>query len=580
MRDCKATILNNRDQRGVALIMALMLLLLLTALAAALVFVANLETSVNANYRREQVLYFAGKAGIEEARDRLMATNPNTLIVTGTVPTCTPAANHDCLPATPVVPSTANGGVFYIRGGATPTAVTPWTSGTAYTDDELCHDKYALPGQTAEPADVRCIDEPTGTTWYKSTTSAIPWSPAVGATNAAALPYQWVRISLKLNGSVDNNLSTRRVSSTDLTGTIPVCWDGSREILKNPAAADCTKMVTLAVPGPAASPVYLVTSLAVDPTSNARRMMQAELALSPSTPFPSGMFATSSACNALSLQGNVSTNSFDSSVSPPVYATTGGTIGSNGGVSITGGAVSVGGSIETSAVTASGTPNSCPPAPASSLSAPKPPNAISTFPTPYTEVPPPIPVGPTNTLYTPPKPAGCATAGCMVPGTYGNISLSGASGTLTLSPGVYNINSLSAGGLAGITVNPPGVVVINVAGNGLAAATPVVDIGSNSVVNTPVPPATTSNPNNFQINYGGTGSINISAGSKTYAVVNAPAANIVMNGGGGASDGFWGAVIGGTITATGTINFYYDRNLTGFPSLGSYQEISFRDVMY
>jgi len=70
MRDCKATILNNRDQRGVALIMALMLLLLLTALAAALVFVANLETSVNANYRREQVLYFAGKAGIEEARDR------------------------------------------------------------------------------------------------------------------------------------------------------------------------------------------------------------------------------------------------------------------------------------------------------------------------------------------------------------------------------------------------------------------------------------------------------------------------------------------------------------------------------
>ena len=36
-------------QRGVALIMALMLLMLLTALAAALVFVANMETAVNAN---------------------------------------------------------------------------------------------------------------------------------------------------------------------------------------------------------------------------------------------------------------------------------------------------------------------------------------------------------------------------------------------------------------------------------------------------------------------------------------------------------------------------------------------------
>src|SRR5207245_3908630 len=105
MRDCKAHVSDNRDQRGVALIMALMLLLLLTALAAALVFVANLETSVNANYRREQVLYFAAKAGIEEARDRLMTTNPNTLIATGTVPTCTHDADNACLPATPVVPT-------------------------------------------------------------------------------------------------------------------------------------------------------------------------------------------------------------------------------------------------------------------------------------------------------------------------------------------------------------------------------------------------------------------------------------------------------------------------------------------
>src|SRR2546428_11639275 len=103
-------------QRGVALIMALMLLLLLTALAAALVFVANLETSVNANYRREQVLYFAGKAGIEEARGPLLGTNPNNLIITGTGPTWNPSAKHDCLPATPAVPSTAHGRVCFIRG--------------------------------------------------------------------------------------------------------------------------------------------------------------------------------------------------------------------------------------------------------------------------------------------------------------------------------------------------------------------------------------------------------------------------------------------------------------------------------
>ena len=93
-------------QRGVALIMALMLLLLLTALAAALVFVANMETAVNANYRREQVLYFAAKAGIEEARDRLLWTNATTLI-TPPQGTCAPAAN--CLPAVPAFPGPTTG---------------------------------------------------------------------------------------------------------------------------------------------------------------------------------------------------------------------------------------------------------------------------------------------------------------------------------------------------------------------------------------------------------------------------------------------------------------------------------------
>ena len=90
-------------QRGVALIMALMLLLLLTALAAALVFVANMETAVNANYRREQVLYFAAKAGIEEARDRLLWTNATTLI-TPPQGTCAVSANHNCLRYPPVTP--------------------------------------------------------------------------------------------------------------------------------------------------------------------------------------------------------------------------------------------------------------------------------------------------------------------------------------------------------------------------------------------------------------------------------------------------------------------------------------------
>ncbi len=338
MTDCKTY-----GQRGVALIMALMLLMLLTALAAALVFVANMETAVNANYRREQVLYFAAKAGIEEARDRLLWTNAGTLI-TAPQGTCVPATN--CLPAVPVFPgpTTSNNGVFYLLGGTNPAAVTPWTASTIYTDNELCHDQYAL-GQTPEPPDVRCVDVPGGNTWYKTSTSNIPWAGA-----AAALPYQWVRISWKLNGSVDSALNSRMVNPT-FPATTPVCWDGAEEILLDIArTTDCTKMAFLTPPGPAATPVYLVTSLAVDPTSGARRMVQAELASHPSTPYIYGLYATSPACGAVTMSGGATTDSYSSAGTPPgtyagTHTSTGGDVGAAGNVNISGGGTVVGGSI-------------------------------------------------------------------------------------------------------------------------------------------------------------------------------------------------------------------------------------------
>src|SRR5207245_594915 len=149
MTDNKTTHWKKQGQRGVALLMALMVLLLLTALAAALVFVSNTETSVNANYRRQQVLYFASKAGIEEA-------------------------------------------------------------------------------------------------WYSTNARNIPCNAT-----AAALPYQWVRITPKLNGSVQGY----KVNAA-APATTQICWDGTEEILLS-GAANCTQMVNATPPGPAANPVYL-----------------------------------------------------------------------------------------------------------------------------------------------------------------------------------------------------------------------------------------------------------------------------------------------------------------------------------
>src|ERR1700675_3703985 len=72
---------------GIALFFAIFALLLLSAIALSLVFMANTETTVNANYREEQIAYFAAKAGIEEARARMMASDPNSITLPTAVPT-------------------------------------------------------------------------------------------------------------------------------------------------------------------------------------------------------------------------------------------------------------------------------------------------------------------------------------------------------------------------------------------------------------------------------------------------------------------------------------------------------------
>src|SRR5436305_2220447 len=64
------------NERGIALFMAIFALMLLSAIAAGFMYLANTETAVNANYRSGQQAYFAARAGLQEARLRIMKGNP------------------------------------------------------------------------------------------------------------------------------------------------------------------------------------------------------------------------------------------------------------------------------------------------------------------------------------------------------------------------------------------------------------------------------------------------------------------------------------------------------------------------
>lgn len=127
--------------------------------------------------------------------------------------------------------------------------------------------------------------------------------------------------------------------------------------------------------------------------------------------------------------------------------------------------------------------------------------------------------------------SGCSgSAGNLIlaPGTYGNISLSGGA-QVTLAPGGnYAINSIN---ISGNSTLSPGVtnaspVIVNIAGQGqsnpLNFSGQAITNADSSGVPTPI---------NMQFLYAGTGTLNLSGGSQSAATVYAPNAPVNLSGG-------------------------------------------------
>jgi Tfp pilus assembly protein PilX len=232
------------SERGVALVIALLTLLLISAVLTGMIIASNSETNISANFRDEQTAFFAARAGIEEIRDRLRPNATNSLALTPfftTSPTPLPGAPN---------------GVLYVTNPTNGETVTPWlTTGTNYPDDEICKE-------------VTCVNGiPTGA-----------WAlPAQSASNTYAatpvLPWKWVRIMIKPNKS-DTGLT--RITSVDgLTNGNRVCFNGTNE--HTTAATSCPD-----------NPVYELTALAAT-KSGSRRMIQYEISQTSLPPIPGAL---------------------------------------------------------------------------------------------------------------------------------------------------------------------------------------------------------------------------------------------------------------------------------------------------
>jgi len=219
-------------QRGVALVAAMITLLLISAITAGMIVLANTETSTSSNFRDEQRAFFAAKGGFEEVRDRLRNTATNTLR-TGTI-----------LPTT--LPGSANS-VLYVLNPLNGQTVAPWTNNPAnFADDEICK----------ETTTVTCSSGyPSGSGWYTTNTASTTYAAA------PVLDWKWVRINLK-----QNNTIAPYYTNGASANVMQVCWNGTNEYAD--PLAGCT---------PPNLPIYVLTTLAVTP-SGSRRMIQTEIA--------------------------------------------------------------------------------------------------------------------------------------------------------------------------------------------------------------------------------------------------------------------------------------------------------------
>jgi hypothetical protein len=271
-----------KSENGVALLIALISLLLISGVAVAMIVASGSENSLNGNYRSSSSAYLAAFSGIEEARGRLLPSNPNTIL--GVANTNIPALGTTM----PV------GQVSYIANPAanesfaTTTALLTKYPDTQY-DQEFGGGALSLAGKPVAPI------------------------PSKSGTNASNIPgplYKWVRI----NPVTERSLGIDVNKDGGLDAVTPLFYDTAMV----PASLIVPPGGAVPLPPPTAFQVLEITSLAVLPNGT-NRMAQylvtpQTLGLNFTSPLTlaGGVGAFSPASSA-----NYAVNGQDGSGSPP-----------------------------------------------------------------------------------------------------------------------------------------------------------------------------------------------------------------------------------------------------------------------
>jgi hypothetical protein len=246
---------NRKQEEGVALLISIFVLMIISAVGLAMVFATTTESSLAGNYKLSTTARYAAMAGLEEARGRMLPKSPNYF--NNTV--------AGFMPATGI--ALAVGQVRYILNPSIGEVVAPTNLGSATTyPDKEYQQEYGAAVNTAAAQAVNSV------------------SPL----NNGTIPgpsYKWVRISpateQSLNIDVNNDgIYDNTVSLFyDAAAATPSMLLGISAGAGNPATA----------PTATAKPVFEVTALAVVPGGGEKLLQYVVTATTFNMNFPSAL---------------------------------------------------------------------------------------------------------------------------------------------------------------------------------------------------------------------------------------------------------------------------------------------------
>lgn len=293
--------------------------------------------------------------------------------------------------------------------------------------------------------------------------------------------------------------------------------------------------------------------------------------------FSYGIAGDGTTCGDITFTGG-SIDSWDST-NGGTYALTqqnsGGSIGTNGNVTLSGGSTRVHGPISDSSNIAVG---NCPDGVTNNVGG-TPWDSLNLLNQPlvYPNPAVPNPMTPnTNENVNSNTCSGASPAGCTViagpavqiaPGSYGNIT---SNSNVHLSAGTYDINSLNLNG-GSITLDST-PVVINLGGNGISSGGTLFASQSSTTINSGGVPANLQIVSAAGVGMSNPPVITMNASSAMYAVVYAPNSYVHITG----SSHFLGAVVGEKVTCDSSGGFSYDRGLqSSLLQVGNFSPISY-----